>query len=353
MKKFSPFWVIKKKKYVSYLCSKFNHHQKIKKMKNPVILKSEKRSTASWSKKRLLTAVCFIALTCAGFAQDVIITRDAKRIEAKVTEIDLDVIRYKNSKNLDGPTYVLPISEIATITFPNGRTETYGTVISKPSVPEPVKKDCDIIITKDSRTIEAKVTEIDINEIRYKNYNNLDGATYSLAKGEIVSITYQNGRVEVFETESLTPSLTVQAPSEPVQTPYEPVQALTEPVQTPDQLPVQPANNIVAEADGDYAILHIYRPGRAAGAIIGYNVHLGEEQICRVTNNSKTTIQVRSFGQNTLWARTESRAEVQLNIEPGREYYIRCGVRFGVAVGRPSLELVDGKVGKTEISSIK
>ncbi|HEY1215438.1 MAG TPA: hypothetical protein VGE93_17545, partial [Bryobacteraceae bacterium] len=33
-----------------------------------------------------------------------------------------------------------------------------------------------------------------------------------------------------------------------------------------------------------YAILYVYRPG-GAGALIGYNLHLGDSVICRMTNN--------------------------------------------------------------------
>ena len=58
----------------------------------------------------------------------------------------------------------------------------------------------DIIITKDSKKINAKVTEINENDIRYKKYENLDGPSYSMKKSEIASILYENGDVEVFNT---------------------------------------------------------------------------------------------------------------------------------------------------------
>ena len=105
-------------------------------------------------------------------------------------------------------------------------------------------------------------------------------------------------------------------------------------------------------ADWDYALLHIYRSG-GPGALVGYDVYLGNDVICRTKNKWKTTIQIRSFGLNTLWASTESKTEIPVNFEPGREYYIRCGMKMGVAVGRPTLELVDKNVGKSEFASIK
>jgi len=105
-------------------------------------------------------------------------------------------------------------------------------------------------------------------------------------------------------------------------------------------------------ADWDYALLHIYRFG-GPGALVGYDIHLGEEVICRAKNKWKTTIQIRNFGRNTLWASTESKIELPVNFEPGREYYVRCGIKMGIAVGRPTLDLVDKGTGKTEFNSIK
>ena len=114
------------------------------------------------------------------------------------------------------------------------------------------------------------------------------------------------------------------------------------------------ANEMVEEAaDWDYALLHVYRPGSLKGAVIGYDVHLGDELIGRVKNKWKTTVEVRDFGQSTVWARTESKTEIPINLERGREYYVRCGVKMGIAVGRPSLELVSKRTGKPEFDAIK
>ena len=78
-------------------------------------------------KRILVLTGCFIALTCACFAQDVIVTKDAKKINAKVTEVNVDNIKYKNFDNLEGPTYTLPKSDIVTILYQNGQVETFET----------------------------------------------------------------------------------------------------------------------------------------------------------------------------------------------------------------------------------
>jgi len=57
----------------------------------------------------------------------------------------------------------------------------------------------DWIVTKDAKKIEAKVTEINTDNIRYKLFTNQDGPIYTMQKSEISSIIYQNGTIEVFE----------------------------------------------------------------------------------------------------------------------------------------------------------
>lgn len=105
--------------------------------------------------------------------------------------------------------------------------------------------------------------------------------------------------------------------------------------------------------DVDYAILKVYRENSFSGAVVGYNLRLGDSVICRVKNNFKQTIHIKKDGLNTLWAKTESKVEIPINIKHGKTYYLRCGVKMGAFVGRPSLELVDSSTGKYEYESIK
>ena len=64
------------------------------------------------------------------FAQDIIITRDAKRIESKIQEVSLTEVRYQTWNNLDGPVFVLPTSEISVITFQNGTVKVFDSAKS-------------------------------------------------------------------------------------------------------------------------------------------------------------------------------------------------------------------------------
>jgi hypothetical protein len=42
-----------------------------------------------------------------------------------------------------------------------------------------------------------------------------------------------------------------------------------------------------------------------------------------------------------------------VNIECGKEYYIRCTLNMGVMVGRPDMVLVDPAAGKIEFDAVR
>ncbi|MBC5991564.1 hypothetical protein [Pontibacter cellulosilyticus] len=57
----------------------------------------------------------------------------------------------------------------------------------------------DIITKRTGEKVEAKVMEITTSEIKYKNFNNLEGPLYVLPKAEVLLIQYENKTNEVFE----------------------------------------------------------------------------------------------------------------------------------------------------------
>jgi len=104
--------------------------------------------------------------------------------------------------------------------------------------------------------------------------------------------------------------------------------------------------------NGDYALLRVYRYG-GAGSLVGYDLHLGDSVLCRVQNSYKTEIKLTDYGRNSLWAKTESKAEVPIKVEAGKIYYLRCSIDMGILVGHPSIELVDWRIGQNEYESFK
>jgi len=103
-------------------------------MRNFILNQTKNHRTIGVTRQVLLF-MCFIAFTCVCFAQDIIITRDSRRIEAKVTEINVENIRYKQYSNQEGPTYTLPVSSIVSIVYQNGQVETFESAPAAPTTP--------------------------------------------------------------------------------------------------------------------------------------------------------------------------------------------------------------------------
>ena len=83
-----------------------------------------------------ISLLLFWALCCgisAAVAQDLIVRTDSTRIEARVTEVSPETVRYKRFSNPDGPTYVLPVAGIDYIRYANGETDRFR----QPAAPAP------------------------------------------------------------------------------------------------------------------------------------------------------------------------------------------------------------------------
>lgn len=70
-----------------------------------------------------LFTLCFA--TICMFAQDVIITTDEQKIEAKILEVSTKEVRYKKASNPDGPIFILESTKIATIIYENGDVQVF------------------------------------------------------------------------------------------------------------------------------------------------------------------------------------------------------------------------------------
>ena len=115
------------------------------------------------------------------------------------------------------------------------------------------------------------------------------------------------------------------------------------------------ANNIAAdtipEVHPDYAIVYFYRTSNYVQT--PYNVYLGDDVVYRSKNNPKAAVRVDKPGTYEIWGKTESRESLTLEIEMGKEYYVKTFVHFGVALWRPSIELRSKEEGLADWNSIK
>ena len=56
----------------------------------------------------------------------------------------------------------------------------------------------DVITKKDGTDIQAKVLEVNENEVKYRRYDYLDGPIFTMLKSDILIVRYENGTNDVF-----------------------------------------------------------------------------------------------------------------------------------------------------------
>ena len=115
------------------------------------------------------------------------------------------------------------------------------------------------------------------------------------------------------------------------------------------------ANNVdttdISTPHPAYAVIYFYRPGGFVQA--RYTVHLNDEAGFTSKSGAKSFIKVDKPGTYEVWAKTEAREAITLNVEMGRDYYVKAGVNFGLALWRPSLELVAPEAGQVAWGSLR
>ncbi|MEZ5174517.1 MAG: hypothetical protein R2850_13680 [Bacteroidia bacterium] len=96
--------------------------------------------------KARITLLLIIFSSCFAAAQDVITKMNGEEIKAKILEISPSEIKYKRFDYQQGPTIILPTSDVFMVKYPNGekqmfqeRNQASGTIAEKPvsyNVPE-------------------------------------------------------------------------------------------------------------------------------------------------------------------------------------------------------------------------
>jgi TonB family protein len=75
--------------------------------------------------KKLVFGLILVLSACCVKAQDVIVKKDNSTILSKVTKVSQIEIEYKKWSNLDGPIYIVPISEVLRINYENGEYDEF------------------------------------------------------------------------------------------------------------------------------------------------------------------------------------------------------------------------------------
>lgn len=64
----------------------------------------------------------------------------------------------------------------------------------------------DVITTKKGEDILSKVMEINLLELKYKKFNNLNGPIISILKSDVLMVRYENGTKDIFKEETVSPT---------------------------------------------------------------------------------------------------------------------------------------------------
>jgi hypothetical protein len=111
-------------------------------------------------------------------------------------------------------------------------------------------------------------------------------------------------------------------------------------------------NNIKTDT-GKYALLYVYRQRAFVASLGSYDVHVDDSVVATVKNNSKFIIKLYKEGPTSIWAKTESKRSVTINVKFGHEYFLKCGYSTGMFVMRPQLDLIYPEQGHLDFDAIE
>lgn len=117
-----------------------------------------------------------------------------------------------------------------------------------------------------------------------------------------------------------------------------------------------PAFVKVENIPADKGLVYIYRSSSFKGGAVSYDVHVkdkAEDKVATHLTNGGYFPYFANPGENEVWAKTEAKSSVTVDVKPGQTYYIKGGVRMGFALGRPDLSLQPADIGGPEIAECK
>lgn len=124
--------------------------------------------------RRLVSVVLFLLCLMFVYGQDIIVTKDAQKIEAKILEVSKNSIKYKEYNDLDGPVFILETSYINTILYSSGRVSLYGDVNPETeSQKEQKQEDVAVTVTLEEDTVHIaysleEYSESTLPKLEYK-----------------------------------------------------------------------------------------------------------------------------------------------------------------------------------------
>lgn len=108
----------------------------------------------------------------------------------------------------------------------------------------------------------------------------------------------------------------------------------------------------INEGNSELAKIIIYRPKKAYGLAIEYDLYVNDKFLTRLENGTYYEYELLGNQEVTFKAKTEVTETLRFQVEKGRTYYMKSGLKMGVVVGRPSLEIVSQTKALKEIKKL-
>lgn len=124
----------------------------------------------------------------------------------------------------------------------------------------------------------------------------------------------------------------------------------------PAASPTSPATaqentNTAPVAPSDKATVYVYRYKKYVGSALEPSVYCDEVQLARM-DNGRFFVMHLSPGKHTFRS-TDRQTGIEINVEAGREYYIRVDISPGFFKGQGALTLMQNEQGAYEIKKLK
>lgn len=75
--------------------------------------------------RKTITTCLLLVLSLSLFARDIIVTKNNELIEANITEVSDESVRYKKLTLPDGPVFVIPAKDISSVVYGNGEIQSF------------------------------------------------------------------------------------------------------------------------------------------------------------------------------------------------------------------------------------
>ncbi|KAF0232761.1 MAG: hypothetical protein FD177_2243 [Desulfovibrionaceae bacterium] len=97
--------------------------------------------------------------------------------------------------------------------------------------------------------------------------------------------------------------------------------------------------------------IHVYRPQSAAGLGVYFDVYADSNKVCNLKDGEYCSVKVEP-GEIEVWSKFMTKGSLTLDVEAGREYFVRATVTKGFLLfWRPHYVEVLDRVGRSEIKA--